>query len=694
MTVGSKRAVVFGAITTLLLVGGLIVSSSALRWRVQVVTLKLQGSLADITWEDLFETMRPGQKSLDPESLLSSSNLYRSISNPFGSGDDAASGAKIYRSSCAPCHGIDGTGGAGPDLTPGEFRHGVTDWALFNTVRRGIPGTKMEGQDLPYQSVWQVVTFVRSLIRKAGQEEAASNIVSPPNAIYDRLVKALQEPGSWLTYSGSYTSQRHSRLQQINQNNVRVVRPKWVFQMDTSERLLEATPLVIDGVMYLSEPTGNVLALDAGNGRELFSFRRNLPRNLPICCGRVNRGLAVLENTLYVATLDAHLVAVDARTGSQIWDKEVIDYRTGYSMTGAPLAVKDKIIVGVAGGEFGIRGFLDAYDAKTGERVWRFHTIPGPGEQGHETWSGGSWKTGAGPTWLTGSFDPELNLIYWGVGNPGPSYRGDLRPGDNLYTNCVIALDADTGKLKWYFQFTPHDEHDYDAVQIPVLSDSEFRGRKRKLMLWANRNAFYYVLDRETGEFLLARQFAKQTWAKGIDAKGRPIVNPEASPKPEGTLVSPGAGATNWWSPTYSPQTELFYVPTLEESYTFFGGSGGYRPGEHYEGSTVQYVPKGSGALAVRALKAKTGELEWEYRITDEALFSQTGGLLSTAGNLVFGGARRTFFALDASSGKELWRFNTGGEIIAAPITYLSRGKQRVSICAGRSVFTFGLDEE
>ena len=375
----------------------------------------------------------------------------------------------------------------------------------------------------------------------------------PAQVSYQRLLRAEQDPGNWLTYSASYRSHRFSRLNQINRDNVKNLRLNWVFQFRSLDKV-ETTPLVVDGIMYVTQPPNDVFALDIRTGRPFWSYKHNLPEKVNVCCGRVNRGLAILGDRLYMGTLDSHLIALDAKTGALIWDVEVADYRAGYSITVAPLAVKDKVIVGIAGGEFGIRGFLDAYDAKTGKRVWRFYTVPGPGEPGNETWEGESWKTGGAPTWVTGSFDPELNLIYWGTGNPGPDYNGEVRKGDNLYSDCVIALDADTGKLKWYFQFTPHDVHDWDATQIPVLVDAEFRGHQRKLMLWANRNAFFYLLDRETGEFLLAKAFARQTWAERIDEKGRPVRKPKTSPTSEGTLVHPAVeGGTNWYSPSYSP---------------------------------------------------------------------------------------------------------------------------------------------
>ena len=508
---------------------------------------------------------------------------------------------------------------------------------------------------------------------------------------YERLLRADREPENWLTYSGGYSSQRYSELTLIDRTNVGNLKLKWVFQMKTTHKV-ETTPLVVDGIMYLTQPPNDVHAIDTRTGRAFWTHRHILPEQINVCCGQVNRGLAILGDRLFMGTVDAHLVALDAKTGSVLWDVEVADRREGYAITSAPLVVKDKIITGIAGGEFGIRGFLDAYHPETGERAWRFYTVPGPGEPGNDTWEGDSWERGGAPTWVTGSFDPDLNLIYWGTGNPGPDWDGSVREGDNLYSDAVIAVDADTGKLKWHFQFTPHDVHDWDAVQIPVLVDAEFRGRERKLMLWGNRNGFYYVLDRETGEYLHSRAFVRQTWAEGIDAKGRPIVKPNSDPTPEGNLVYPGVqGGTNWYSPSYSPKSGLFYLSVWADyASIYLTGESIYSPGEHYVGSSPERLPGERGRGVIRALDPWTGALKWEYKLHKVPMT----GLLSTAGRVVFGGSDEGYFyALDSDSGKELWRINTGGQIRAGPITYLSEGKQLVSIASGSAIFTFELRE-
>jgi alcohol dehydrogenase (cytochrome c) len=328
---------------------------------------------------------------------------------------------------------------------------------------------------------------------------AVSAGVAGEPVTFERLLKADKEPGNWLTYSGNYAGHRFSKLNQINAGNVHQLAPKWMLQMRTTHKV-ETTPLVVDGIMYLTQPPNNVWAVDAESGRRLWQYNYKVPPKVVVCCGQVNRGLAILGDRLFMGTVDAKLVAIDARSGRELWKTEVFDYKQGYGVTLAPLVVKDKVLIGVTGGEYGARGFIDAYNASSGERAWRFYTATGPEDPNFGTWEGDSWKTGGSSIWVTGAYDPDLNLTYWGTGNPGPDWNGDKRAGDNLYSDSVVALDPDTGKLKWYFQFTPHDVHDWDSVQVPVLADMPFRGKPRKLILWANRNGFFYVLDRITGE--------------------------------------------------------------------------------------------------------------------------------------------------------------------------------------------------
>jgi alcohol dehydrogenase (cytochrome c) len=514
---------------------------------------------------------------------------------------------------------------------------------------------------------------------------------APAQVTAERIGASKSEPGNWLTYSGNYEGHRYSPLDQVNLSNVAKLKLAWIYQVRRTDKF-ETTPIVVNGRMYITEPPSNVTALDTRTGRPIWQYRRTYPEDTRLCCGQVNRGVAVLGDLVYVGTVDGHLLALDAGTGQVRWDTLVADHRAGYSLTAAPLAVKDKIIMGMAGGEYGVRGFLDAYDAKTGKRVWRFWTIPGPGEPGNETWAGESWKMGAAATWVTGTYDAETNTLFWGTGNPGPDWNGDVRLGDNLYSDSVVAVDADTGKLKWYFQFTPHDVHDWDATEVPVLAEATVRGERKKLVLFANRNAFYYALDRATGKFLSGRAFARQTWAKGLDDSGRPMRAPGTFPTAEGVTVWPSvAGATNWFSPTYSPQTGLFYVAAKDGASVYFKGAADFQPGSQYNGGGFRNVTgPGASSGAIRALAPDTGELKWEF-----PLFSPPwSGLLSTAGGLVFGStAEGDFLALDARTGKLAWRFQGGGPSYSNPMSYLSEGKQYVAVAIGSALLNFALPD-
>lgn len=518
---------------------------------------------------------------------------------------------------------------------------------------------------------------------------------------FERIARADREPQNWLTYSGSLSSQRHSTLTLVTPANVRSLGLEWVFQVASLEKF-EATPLVVDGVLYSVQPPNDIFALDAVTGRLFWQYSHVPSSKVRLCCGRVNRGVAIAGDTLFLATLDARLLAVDAKSGRPVWNVAVAQPEAGYSFTLAPLVIKDKVVIGASGGEFGIRGFIAAFDVATGKEVWRFKTIPEPGEPGHETWTGESWKAGGAPVWLTGSYDPELNLTYWGVGNPGPDFNGDLRQGANLYSNSVVALDADTGKLRWHFQFTPHDEFDYDAVQVPVLVDLPWKGRPRRVMLWANRNGFFYVLDRATGEFLLGIPFTKVNWASGLNDRGVPIRIAGMTPSREGTRIYPGThGATNWFSPSYSPRTKLFYVPAWIDTYTdFWKLPGTFVEGQPYLGGFLRTpIPpartraasqrmESEGHGAILALDPLTGARKWEFRMTDVT----DSGVLTTASNLLFTGSREGYFlALDAADGKPLWRASVGGPIIAAPITYAVNGRQYVAVAAGNALFAFAL---
>lgn len=525
------------------------------------------------------------------------------------------------------------------------------------------------------------------------QEDEFQTVITPAFSpvTWERLVNAESEPENWMMYSGTLDSQRYSRLDQINTDNVTELEMKWSYQIPVIDRA-ETVPTVVDGIMFITEAPSNLTAVDARTGRVYWRYDHELPEDLRICCGRNNRGVAILGETLFMSTLDAHLVAIDARTGNVLWDVEVADYEAGYSKTAAPLIVKDKVVTGIAGGEFGIRGFIDAYDPATGELEWRTYAIPGPGEPGNDSWSGDSWKTGGAATWITGSYDPDLNLIYWGTGNPGPDWNGDVRLGDNLYSDSALALNGDTGEIAWHFQFTPHDVHDYDSIQVPILADIEYQGSTRKVMMWANRNAFFYTIDRETGEFLEGEAYASQTWAQGLDPNGRPIRVPGMAPTYEGILVSPPiVGATNWYSPGYSQQTGLFYVTSFDGEQEFFKRDEDYEEGERFTGGGGRYnQPMDAFHSSIRAINPATAEIEWEFPIMPRS----SAGITTTAGGIVFtGSADGYFFALDAASGEELWHISLGARVHAAPMTFAVDGQQFVTIASGNVVYTFGLKD-
>ena len=504
-----------------------------------------------------------------------------------------------------------------------------------------------------------------------------------------RLANNATDDGNWLMYSGSYSSLRFSPLDQISIDNVGRLKPLWVYQPPGSGSL-EATPVVADGVMYMTSGPASVVALDLRSGNPLWQWSRPIaPTVLNLGFPRVNRGVAIFDNLVYVGTLDGYLVALDARTGVQRWIVPVGDNPSGHAITAAPLVADGKVIVGISGGEAGIRGYLDAYDAQTGKRVWRMYTVPSPGEPGSDTWAGDSWMRGAGATWLTGSYDPALKLLYWGTGNPGPDWNGDARQGDNLFTCSLLAIDVETGRMRWHFQFTPHDVHDWDANQIPVLVNAEFGGRARSLVVMANRNGFFYVLDRTTGEYLLGKEYAKQTWARGLDAKGRPLVIPNMEPSEKGTLVYPSLqGSTNWSSPSYSPTTGMLYVPVREMGSIYYKSPVEYRPGTYFTGGSEKRLDEESWG-AVRAIDIKTGHAAWDFKLPTPPW----AGVMATAGGLVFGGSNEgNFYAVDAKTGRPLWQFQTGGPIRCGPMAFLSEGKQRVAVSGGRSLFVFGID--
>ncbi len=497
---------------------------------------------------------------------------------------------------------------------------------------------------------------------------------------------------NWLSYDRDHTGQRYSPLKQIDVSNVRNLSAAWAFQLVKLPARTEGTPLVRDGIMYITGGGEEAFALDARTGRMIWSYEYAPPENTQADGGEKrktnwNRGFAISGNRLFMATSDCALIALDSRNGSLLWRAQLADPAQSYGTTAAPIVMNGKVLLGVRGGDTGfVRGFLDAYDAETGKRLWRFYTVPAPGDPGHETWpeGGESWKVGGAATWTAGTYDPELNLIYWPTGNPGPNdYDGSDREGDNLYSCSVVALHADTGKLAWHFQFTPHDVNDWDANETPVLIDTVWNGRMRKLLVQANRNAFLYVLDRVSGEFLLGKPFATQTWAKEILPNGRPDRLPNTTPTRKGNYVCPDVhGGTNWQAPSWHPSTGLFYVVARD-------GCGYYYP-TGFSNDNDKLPPRQS----VKAIDIQTGRIAWQFPFIGDQELVTHAGTMTTAGGLVFvAGRDGQFMALDARNGKLLWNFNTGGTIRASPMTYMSDGKQYVAIFSKAAVFAFSLEE-
>jgi alcohol dehydrogenase (cytochrome c) len=495
---------------------------------------------------------------------------------------------------------------------------------------------------------------------------------------------------TWLSYNGDYTGRRYSALREINVSNVSQLRARWAFHVPNSNRL-EVTPVVVDGIMFLTS-ANDAYALDAQTGRTLWHYARPITEGLiDDAAQHHNRGVGIWHSRIYMETDNAHLLCLDARSGHLLWDVPYTDGNPNYGATSAPVVVKDKVLVGTSGGDDAVRGFVAAYDAETGKEVWRFWTIPAPGEFGSSSWPGDSWKFGGGTTWMPGTFDPELNMIFWGTSNPAPDFDGGPRPGDDLYTDCLLSLDADTGKLRWYFQFTPHDLFDYDAVETPVLVDAVFRGQPRKLVVEANRNGFIYVLDRTNGKFLSATRFAKKlNWATGLDEKGRPV-RAEVQPSEKGTRVCPGmAGATNWYSPSFNPETSMFYFLALESCDLYFLKPEEPRPGRTYYATGVSRSEGDHSQKILLAYRLESDKPSWRYVQAGEG--HSMAGSMTTAGGLVFfGDDARSFEAVDAQTGKPLWHFNTGQNIAASPMSYAVGTKQYVAIAAGSDVFSFAL---
>jgi alcohol dehydrogenase (cytochrome c) len=523
--------------------------------------------------------------------------------------------------------------------------------------------------------------------------QQVSSLATASQRVMEEDLTAQPVGENWTSYNGDYSGRRYSSLGQINTSNVARLKAGWVFHPGNSQNL-EVTPIVMRGVMYITS-SNDVFALDARTGRQLWHYHRPVSEGLlDDAAAHKNRGVAVWQNSVFVETDDAHLLKLDARSGNLLWDVEFADKTKHYGATSAPLVVKDTVIVGTSGGDSGVRGFVAAYDAATGKRKWRFWTIPGPGEFGSSSWPGDSYLHGGGTAWMPGTYDAQLNMLYWTTSNAAPDFVGDSRPGDDLYTACVVALDADTGKLKWYFQFTPHDVYDYDATETPVLLDAEENGTTRHLLVQANRNGYFYLLDRTNGKFLRATPFVeKLDWATGIDASGRPIPSGRI-PTAEGTTICPGIdGATNWFSPSYNPDTGLFYVMAMESCDLFLAKPKEFVKGETFYNTGTTLPPGERMQKILLALSVADGKRVWSYPQIGPG--NSWGGTLTTAGGLVFFcDDSDSFEAVEAKTGRVLWHFNTGQVMRASPMTYSVAGVQYVAIAAGSDVFCFSLSAE
>jgi alcohol dehydrogenase (cytochrome c) len=495
---------------------------------------------------------------------------------------------------------------------------------------------------------------------------------------------------NWPSYNGDYSGRRYSGLSEINQENVASLQAAWVFHAGNTSRL-EVTPIVVNGMMFVTA-ANDAIAVNARTGRMVWRHSWPISEGLiDDASGHINRGVAIWHDRVYMETDNAHLLCLDARSGNLIWNVAYADWNKNYGATSAPLVVKDKILVGTSGGDDGVRGFVAAFDAITGKLAWRFWTIPGPGEFGSGSWPGKLYLHGGGTTWMPGTYDPQLNTIYWGTSNPAPDFEGGVRPGDDLYTDCLLALDPDTGKLKWYFQFTPHDLFDYDAVETPILIDATYGGTSRKLLVQADRNGFIYVLDRTNGKFLSAARFVeKLNWATGVDPNGRPISS-GVEPSAAGTRVCPGyAGATNWFAPSYNEATHSIYFMALEECETYFFKSQAFKEGEGFYSTGVKHIPDETSQKVLLAFNLDRDAIAWKYPQMGRARSS--GGTMTTATGLVFfGDDSGSLEAVEAANGKSLWHFNTGQEISASPMSYAIGGKQYVAIAAGSDIFAFAL---
>lgn len=671
-------------------------ASAEVAWRLAIVKYKLTGKIPELPFNLLLRWIRPGSP-VYLGGLAVHPNVNEGVVNLLSDPQSVAAGAKVYGRICVECHGDNAAGRTGPSLVNAVTS--MTDWKFFSTVKWGRPRTIMMAQPVSDLEIWQVNTFIKkTALDIALARRNISAELAPVTPVTREMLLSSNRSNDWIVHAGNYFSHRHSLHSQITRQNVQNLRLTWATQLNSHDPSLESTPIVADGRMFVTHSPEGVTALNVANGETLWEFHRPVPDNIPLCCGAQNRGVAIWNDTLLVPTLDAHLIALDANSGRKLWDTEVGDWHEGYSMTGAPLVVDDRVIVGVGGGDFGIRGLVAAYSAKDGSLLWRCYTIPAPGEPGNETWTGDAWKHGGGATWTTGSYDPQLGLLFWGTGNPAPVFTTNTRERGSLFGNSVLAIDINTGKIRWYYQFTPADDHDWDATQQIILADVPVNGETRQGLFQANRNGFFYALDRTNGHFLFAKPFAKQTWASGFTPEGRAIVREDSHPTRSGTIVWPAAGgATNWWPSSFDPRRKLLFVPSVDAASIYFHDrEPQFEVGKNFGGSSYQRTANVPVTIAIRAIDVTSGSIRWQLMLAqgNNDVRGEMGGLLSTDGNLVFGAYAGKFFALDADTGLRIWDTPLGALIHAPPVTYMVRGAQYVSLVAGREVFTFSLPSE
>lgn len=634
----------------------------------------------------------------------------------FGQG--VAAGRVTFENNCSKCHGADANGGElGPGILFRLTRH--DDPQLAQLIRTGVPG-KMPAVRITEAEMPPLVRFLRSIEKKPATRPIVRMKVETTDGRMldgqvinegfddlqlragDKKVHLLRRSGDkfrevttqidWPSYDGESKGNRYTTMTQIDKSNVGRLGPKWVFNVPNGGRL-QLTPVVVEGIMYVTV-ANECYALDAGTGREIWHYQRARSKTV-VSDGAngTNRGAAVAGDRVFMDTDNAHIIALNRFNGELLWETQIADASQNYFTTSAPLVAGDMVLSGVAGGEHGSNGFVAAFDQKTGKEAWRFWTVPKPGQPGSETWKGIDIEHGGAPTWFVGTYDPDLDMVYWPSGNPAEEYNGDRRLGDNLYSDCVLALDRKTGKMKWYYQFTPHDLWDWDSSETMVLVDTDWEGQPRKLLVHGDRNGFFYVFDRATGKLLLAQPFVRNlTWAKGIGTDGRPILNPDQEPTEAGTHVCPSQdGATNWFSPSYNPSTGLYYLQTFEKCSIYTKRSGDkWQAGKSYLGGSQKSAPDPKPQRILKALDIHTGKIKWELPQPGPA--NSWGGTLSTAtGLVIFGEEGGALMAVDAMDGKPLWHFETNTLWKASPMTYMFDNTQVVAVAAGSNILAFSI---